>query len=419
MSLASEQAAIDAAVATLVTAINSAQVTYLAANGRYWQGLISHSTIPADGGSVAADNLTAQPSDQSEDWNDFLGGSAPGSLPAALYVHTYKKPNGSQGYKIQKLFIYAAAFYSSSVDSGNDSSEAWGSTALPSGSVGLPAPTYSNVSPTSGAAAGGTAITITGTGFQSGATVTVGGNAATSVVVVSSTSITCTTAAHAAGATDIVVTNIDSKSATGSGAFTFSAGSAPSFVQYKAEGGSSSEPGAVVFSSAPTSGNLLLAFVNSNTGVATTKPSGWTELNSGGSDQNCYWKIYAGEGNSFTFTTGNVAKADRSSVILVEISGNNATPIDASNVSSTNAGAAVTTTVDNVLVISGGGDFLDTDFATVPSGFTSIVNYKVGLGGHVAAIARKVFATAGSTGTMTWSSGTYSGSRLFTVAVKP
>ena len=52
-------------------------------------------------------------------------------------------------------------------------------------------------SPNSGPTAGGTAVTITGTNFAAGATVTFGGTAATNVVVVSSTSITATTPAGA------------------------------------------------------------------------------------------------------------------------------------------------------------------------------------------------------------------------------
>ena len=50
-------------------------------------------------------------------------------------------------------------------------------------------------------------MTITGTGFLAGATVSLGGTAATGVTVVNSTSITATTAAHAAGAVNVVVTN--------------------------------------------------------------------------------------------------------------------------------------------------------------------------------------------------------------------
>src|SRR3989441_861944 len=67
-------------------------------------------------------------------------------------------------------------------------------------------PTISAVSPTSGAIAGGTAITITGTGFDATATVTVGGTLATGVTVVSATQINATTPAHAAGVADVIVT---------------------------------------------------------------------------------------------------------------------------------------------------------------------------------------------------------------------
>ncbi len=70
-----------------------------------------------------------------------------------------------------------------------------------------PTPTVTAVSPAGGSTAGGTAVSITGTNFQSGATVTVGGSAATSVVFVSSTRITAVTPAHAAGNVPVVVTN--------------------------------------------------------------------------------------------------------------------------------------------------------------------------------------------------------------------
>ncbi|HKY43050.1 MAG TPA: IPT/TIG domain-containing protein [Pyrinomonadaceae bacterium] len=84
------------------------------------------------------------------------------------------------------------------------------------------APTISSISPNTGSTSGGTSVTITGTGFLSGATVTIGGTAATNVSVVSSTSITATTPAHAAGTVDVVVTNTDSQNATLTNGFTYS-----------------------------------------------------------------------------------------------------------------------------------------------------------------------------------------------------
>jgi len=85
------------------------------------------------------------------------------------------------------------------------------------------APTVTAISPTSGSTSGGTSVTITGTNFGSGATVSIGGTAATSVTVVSSTSITATTPAHTAGTVDVVVTNTDSQNGTLSNGFTYTA----------------------------------------------------------------------------------------------------------------------------------------------------------------------------------------------------
>jgi IPT/TIG domain len=77
---------------------------------------------------------------------------------------------------------------------------------LPNPSGGGGAPTVIGASPSSGTTAGGTPVTITGTNFVSGATVQFGSNSATSVVVVSSTSITCVTPAGSAGAVNVAVT---------------------------------------------------------------------------------------------------------------------------------------------------------------------------------------------------------------------
>ena len=62
------------------------------------------------------------------------------------------------------------------------------------------------ISVPSGSAGGGTQMTLTGTGFASGATVAFGTTAATNVVVVDTTTITVTIPAHGAGAVDVAVT---------------------------------------------------------------------------------------------------------------------------------------------------------------------------------------------------------------------
>jgi hypothetical protein len=85
---------------------------------------------------------------------------------------------------------------------------------LIAGGGGNPAPTVRWISPTSGTTVGGTGVTVSGTGFLAGATLTLGGTAASNVTVVNSTTITATTGAHAAGAVNVVVTNTDSQSST-------------------------------------------------------------------------------------------------------------------------------------------------------------------------------------------------------------
>jgi photosystem II stability/assembly factor-like uncharacterized protein len=85
------------------------------------------------------------------------------------------------------------------------------------------APTLTSVMPNTGTTTGGVAITLTGTGFRTGAVVTLGGVPATSVVVVGSTSITAMTPQHAAGAVSVSVTNTDGQSSTLAGAFTYAA----------------------------------------------------------------------------------------------------------------------------------------------------------------------------------------------------
>lgn len=89
-------------------------------------------------------------------------------------------------------------------------------------------PTVSSIAPSSGPLAGGTAVTITGTNFEATSTVTIGGASATSVVVVSDTSITAITPARTAGAKDVVVTNPDGGfSGTLAGGFTYVESSGP------------------------------------------------------------------------------------------------------------------------------------------------------------------------------------------------
>ena len=76
--------------------------------------------------------------------------------------------------------------------------------------------------------AGGETITVTGSNFQTGATVTVGGTSASSVTVVSTSSITFVAPAKTAGDYDLVVTNANGLFPTLSSGFSYNG--TPSFT---------------------------------------------------------------------------------------------------------------------------------------------------------------------------------------------
>jgi hypothetical protein len=89
------------------------------------------------------------------------------------------------------------------------------------------APTVTGIAPTSGPTAGGTTVTITGTGFTGDTAVLFDSDAASSFTVVSDTSITAVTPAHDAGTVDVTVTTPGGTSAT-SAADQYTFGASPS-----------------------------------------------------------------------------------------------------------------------------------------------------------------------------------------------
>ena len=97
-----------------------------------------------------------------------------------------------------------------------------GSASLPNGFTytAVAPPVITSVAPNTGPEAGGTSVTITGTGFTGATAVTFGGTAAASFTVVSDTSITATTPAHAAGAVDVAVARPDGSASLPNG-FTY------------------------------------------------------------------------------------------------------------------------------------------------------------------------------------------------------
>ena len=129
------------------------------------------------------------------------------------------RAGGSFGWSLALSANSGVALVGAQRDEGRLGS-AWGFTGMP-----VPAPAVSAIAPASGPSTGGTAVTITGSGFLRGASVNIGAPA-TSVQVVSETEITAVTAPGAAGSAEVQVSDLYGSS-TGSPSFTYTAAAAP------------------------------------------------------------------------------------------------------------------------------------------------------------------------------------------------
>jgi len=87
--------------------------------------------------------------------------------------------------------------------------------------VDMPPPGIVGITPTEGAATGGTAVTITGAGFVNETTVAFGEIPATSIVVAGATSLTAITPPNDSGVVDVEVTNPDGQKGALPGGYTY------------------------------------------------------------------------------------------------------------------------------------------------------------------------------------------------------
>ena len=83
------------------------------------------------------------------------------------------------------------------------------------------APSVTSLVPNSGSTSGGTVVKVKGVNFAQGATVAFGATAATNVVFVSATQLTCVTPVHDVGAVAVTVTNPDTQNSTLANGFTY------------------------------------------------------------------------------------------------------------------------------------------------------------------------------------------------------
>jgi hypothetical protein len=94
---------IDSRLSALWANIQDAQTAYYATHGHYWQGLRTHSAIPANGGETEPDIGATTPTDQPDAWPGALIASA---LPMALSIDAYDGPAG-RGY-IAHVYVQVA-----------------------------------------------------------------------------------------------------------------------------------------------------------------------------------------------------------------------------------------------------------------------------------------------------------------------
>src|SRR5438105_1850672 len=119
----------------------------------------------------------------------------------------------------------------------------------------LPPPTVAAITPVNGPSSGGTQVTITGTAFQAAATATIGGVALSGVSVTAGTTLIGTTGAHAPSTGNaVVVINPDSQSATCTCTYTYDPAPAPTVTNISPANGPSAGGTAVTTTSTAITG---------------------------------------------------------------------------------------------------------------------------------------------------------------------
>ncbi|MDZ3832818.1 MAG: putative Ig domain-containing protein [Sphingopyxis sp.] len=239
----------------------------------------------------------------------------------------------------------------------------------------IPAPTVAGLSPTSGPAAGGTTVVITGSNLSGASAVTFGGTAATGFTVNSSTQITATSPAGA-GAVDVRVTTVGgTSSVSASDQFTYVApptaangnatvayGSAANAISLTLGGGAATSVAVV----APASNGVATA---AGTSISYTPTAG-----------------YAGP-DSFTYTATNAGGTSSAATVTITVTPPTVDLAPAS-LAAPSYGAAYSATITasggaaaysyavtagalpSGLTLAGDGTLSGTTTATGPFGFT-------------------------------------------------
>jgi hypothetical protein len=144
------------------------------------------------------------------------------------------------------------------------------------------APTVSALGTTLGSTAGGTLVTLTGTGFSSASEIDIGGASVFDFTVNSDSQITFETPAHAAGTWDVTVTNaVGTSTPTAADQFTYDLASTPSVSGLSSSGGSTAGGVPITISGSNFTGATAVNFgsvaadftVNSDSSITATVPT--------------------------------------------------------------------------------------------------------------------------------------------------
>lgn len=119
-TLASTRLKVDTWLTNQWPTVTGRQATYFAANGRYWQGLLScagTNAIPnftgASDGDATADNMDSKPDYEAESIADVFPALVGISLPAAFLCDQYVGPLGA-GYVITVFVRFNGTIYTRS-----------------------------------------------------------------------------------------------------------------------------------------------------------------------------------------------------------------------------------------------------------------------------------------------------------------
>ena len=197
--------------------------TYTATTGGSYTATVTSNGCPSAASNSVAVTVSTLPSAVISTGTTVFPGSTFNYATGGFYsnaTYAWTVTNGTISGSANNYYIYYTAGSAGSVTLQLTITTAPGCSDTKSATVNI-LPSISTFTPLYGRTAGGTNVTITGVGFQNGATVKFGTTAATNVVVTNSTSIAATAPAHAAGSVTLQVANPNGTSNTSSANFTY------------------------------------------------------------------------------------------------------------------------------------------------------------------------------------------------------